>query len=92
MMRNRRSAAASNSDGRRLPTLAPSQVAGDDAWYVEVRFPDGRSDQVGVFRDEFETSDWIARESGAWLADYEQRRMSDRWDQRAPLGRLQIAR
>jgi hypothetical protein len=92
MMRNRQGAAASNGAGRRPPTLAPSQLADDGAWYVDVRFPDGRSEEVGTFRDESETSDWIAHKSDAWLADYERRRISERWDQRAPASRLRIVR
>lgn len=89
-MRNRQSAAVSNGNGRRPLTLAASHLADDDAWYVDVRFPDGRSEEVGAFRDESETSDWIARQSDAWLADYERRRMSERWDQSPPSGKLQI--
>ena len=73
-------ASGSGGDDRRRPTLVPGKLAGGDAWYVQVLFPDGRIDQVGVFCDRFETRDWIARKSAAWLADYEQRRMNDRWD------------
>lgn len=68
-----------SSDGRH-PMLAPGQLAGDDVWYVQIVFPDGRIDRVGVFRDKSETVDWIARKSAAWLSDYEIRRTSDPWD------------
>ena len=70
------SAIAYERNDSRSPTLVPSQLAGGDVWYVEVLFPDGRIDHVGVFSDKLETHDWIARESDAWLADYERRRVS----------------
>jgi hypothetical protein len=74
----------------RRPTFVPSQLADDDFWYVQVSFADGHIDQVGVFCDEFETHDWIAHNSAAWLADYERRRMSDWWDPGASLVKLRV--
>jgi len=85
-----RRAFASDRNARRHPTLVPRQFTGDDSWYVQVVFTDGRIDQVGVFRDECETHDWIAHNSAAWLADYELRRMSDWWDPGASLGRPRV--
>jgi hypothetical protein len=70
----RRTIASGNG---RYPTLVPGRLAGDDVWFVEVVFPDGRVDQVGAFGDQSETRDWITHKSAAWIADYEQRRTND---------------
>jgi len=62
------------TDRDHFPSLTARKFTGEDVWYVEVVWPDGRSEHVGAFRTEAETSDWIARESRAWLEDYESRR------------------
>jgi len=74
----------------RNPTLVPSQLAGDNVWYVKVLFPDGHVDHVGVFCDKLETHDWIARNSAAWLADYESRRVDLQQVRNASLGGLSL--
>jgi hypothetical protein len=86
-----RGAIAYDRDDSRHPTLVPDRLTGDDVWYVQVLFPDGRIDHVGVFRDKLEVRDWIAQNSAAWLADYERRRMNDRWDRVASAGKVLVA-
>jgi hypothetical protein len=61
------------TDRSRPPTLDPRQFEGEDVWFVQVLWPDGRSEQVGAFRTRAETEEWIAHRSGAWLEDYERR-------------------
>lgn len=62
------------ADRSEPPTLEPRKFPDEDVWYVQVLWPDGRSEQVGAFRNEAETQNWITGESGAWLKDYERRR------------------
>jgi hypothetical protein len=56
------------------PNLKPRKFQGEEVWYVEVVWPDGRSEHVGAFRTKAETADWITSKSRAWLDDYEHRR------------------
>lgn len=62
------------TDRTHSATLTPKKFAGEDVWYVQVLWLDGRSEQVGAFRTKAETEDWIAHKSGAWLDDYVRRR------------------
>lgn len=57
-----------------IPTIKPNKLKGEEVWFADITWLDGRSEQVGAFRTKSETDDWIAHNSSAWLADYERRR------------------
>jgi hypothetical protein len=57
-----------------IPTIKPNNLEGEDVWFADIAWRNGRSDQVGAFRTKSETEDWIAHRSSAWLAGYERRR------------------
>jgi hypothetical protein len=49
------------------PTMVPRALKDGSAWYIELTWPDGRSEQIGGFQSESEIGDWISRKSDAWL-------------------------
>jgi hypothetical protein len=49
------------------PTMAPRALKDGSAWYIELTWPDGRSEQIDGFQSEAEIGDWISRKSEAWL-------------------------
>jgi hypothetical protein len=49
------------------PTMVPRSLKDGSAWYIELTWPDGHSEQVGGFQSESEIGDWISRKSDAWL-------------------------
>ena len=49
------------------PTMAPRALKDGSAWYIELTWSDGRTEQIDGFQSEAEIGDWIARKSAAWL-------------------------
>jgi hypothetical protein len=61
-------------DRDNFPSVEPRQLGGEDVWFAEVIWVDGRSEHVGAFRTKAEAERWIADKSEAWLDEYERRR------------------
>jgi len=49
------------------PTMTPRALKDGSAWYIELTWPDGRTEQIDGFQSEAEISDWISRKFAAWL-------------------------
>lgn len=49
------------------PTMTPRALKDGSAWYIDLTWPDGRTEQIDGFLSESEIGDWISRKSAAWL-------------------------
>ena len=49
------------------PTMMPRALKDGSAWYIELTWPDGRTEQIDGFQSEAEISDWVSRKFAAWL-------------------------
>ena len=50
------------------PIMTPRPLSIFSEWYVQVVWPDGKSEQVHGFTNEAHARGWIAQESEAWIA------------------------
>jgi hypothetical protein len=48
-------------------TMTPHALKDGSAWYIELTWPDGRTEQIDGFHSESEIGDWISRKSETWL-------------------------
>ena len=56
-----------NDDVGSRPKLRPRACDDGSAWYVDITWPDGRSEQIGDFGLEATANDWIAWEAASYL-------------------------
>jgi hypothetical protein len=56
---------------KRKVEFEPVMMKIGSGWYVRITLPDGVGPQLGGFKTEDEAREWIARESAAWLKEYE---------------------
>lgn len=58
-------------DPRHRVTFSPVEMMIGRGWYILVRLPSGRDQQLGGFNTEAEAQDWIQRKSADWLKHFE---------------------